>query len=56
VSPFGCRWCGIEQSGHGRRWKHSKGMHGWEQPTQAQIKARMIARRNARKTTARSAL
>lgn len=30
-----------------------RGMHAWEQPTQAQIKARMLARRNARKAVCR---
>ncbi|WP_176710334.1 hypothetical protein [Streptomyces sp. Wb2n-11] len=48
--PYGCRWCGTAQGGHGRRWKPGQGMHAWEQPTQAQIKARMLARRNARLT------
>jgi hypothetical protein len=51
-TPFGCRWCGTEQGGHGRRWMAGRGMHGWEQPTQEQIKARMLARRAARKAGA----
>ncbi|MFD3336113.1 hypothetical protein ACFWV1_26220 [Streptomyces sp. NPDC058700] len=49
-TPFGCRWCGTEQSGHGRRWKPGHGMHPWEQPTPKQILARMRARRTARRT------
>ncbi|MFL1903142.1 hypothetical protein ACJWDR_29160 [Streptomyces tauricus] len=52
-TPFGCRWCGTEQGGHGRRYMRGKGMHGWERPTEAQIKARMLARRNARKSVCR---
>jgi hypothetical protein len=52
-TPFGCRWCGTEQGGHGHRWIPGKGLHGWEQPTQAQIKARMVARRNAFKDVCR---
>ncbi|MEV4861515.1 hypothetical protein MRBLMF1_002757 [Streptomyces ossamyceticus] len=47
-TPFGCRWCGDEQSSHGRQWMAGKGMHGWERPTERQIKARMLARRAAR--------
>jgi hypothetical protein len=47
-TPFGCRWCGTEQGGHGRRWMPGKGLHRWEQPTEAQVKARMLARRAAR--------
>ncbi|GAA0501160.1 hypothetical protein [Streptomyces olivaceiscleroticus] len=46
--PNGCRWCGIEQRGHARRWVTSRGFHTWEQPTQAQRLARMRARRNAK--------
>lgn len=46
--PFGCRWCGTEHGGHGRRWIPGKGIHRWEQPTNAQILARMRARRAAR--------
>ncbi|MFI0268619.1 hypothetical protein [Streptomyces luteogriseus] len=53
ATPFGCRWCGTQQSHHGRSYMRGRGMHGWEQPTQAQIKARMVARRNARKAVCR---
>jgi hypothetical protein len=54
-TPFGCRWCGINQRSHpfGPTWMRGRGMHQWEQPTQAQIKARMLARRNARKSVCR---
>jgi hypothetical protein len=47
--PSGCRWCGDEQYHHGRSYVRSVGMHGWEQPTRAQVIARMKARRAARK-------
>jgi hypothetical protein len=53
ATPFGCRWCGTQRSDHGRRYLSGRGMHGWEQPTQAQIKARMLARRAARTGGAR---
>lgn len=52
-TPFGCRWCGDEQGHHGRQYLRSRGVHGWERPTEAQIKARMRARRNARKAVCR---
>lgn len=52
-TPFGCRWCGIEQGGHGRRWMPGRELHAWEQPTQTQILARMRARRAAWKSTCR---
>jgi hypothetical protein len=55
-TPFGCRWCGTEHGGHGRRWMPGKGLHRWGQPTQAQIKARMLARRDARKAVCRCPL
>jgi hypothetical protein len=55
-TPFGCRWCGTEEGGHGRRWIPGKGLHAWEQPTERQIKARMLARRNARKDVCRCPL
>ena len=53
ATPFGCRWCGTLRSHHGRSYMRGRGMHGWEQPTQAQIKARMLARRAARKAICR---
>nr|WP_051766082.1 hypothetical protein [Streptomyces sp. NRRL F-5135] len=48
-SPFGCRWCGIDRRSHGRQWVASQGMHAWERPTDAQILARIRARRAAQK-------
>jgi hypothetical protein len=50
ASPFACRWCGEERSHHGRSYVKSKGLHSWEQPTAAQVLARMLARRAARTT------
>jgi hypothetical protein len=47
-TPFGCRWCGIQRSHHGRQYLNGRGMHSWVRPTDAQIKARMLARRAAR--------
>lgn len=51
--PFGCRWCGEERGHHGESWVRGRGQHGWERPTEAQIKARMLARRSARKAVCR---
>lgn len=45
--PSGCRWCGIEQRGHGIQ-AGASGSHTWEQPAQPQIKGRMLARRAER--------
>lgn len=45
----GCRHCGNPlHPMHAQRWTEAVGWHGWTQPTQEQIKARMIARRAAR--------
>ncbi len=52
-TPFGCRWCGTAQNVHGKRWMPGKALHTWERPTTAQIKARMLARRNAYKDVCR---
>ncbi|WP_309318864.1 hypothetical protein [Streptomyces salinarius] len=41
----GCRWCGAPYFGHRRLlWAASRGMHPWEQPTEAQVAARRAAR------------
>lgn len=45
TNPNGCHWCGIDKRRHGRQWTAEADWHKWEQPTQEQIKARMIARR-----------
>lgn len=47
INPQGCRWCGIDQRGHGIQ-TGTTGSHTWEKPTQEQTKARMRARRDAR--------
>lgn len=46
-NPMGCRRCGIDQDVHAIQAGRD-GSHTWEQPTQQQIKARMLARRGAR--------
>lgn len=45
---MGCRWCSIDQHGHGRQYVEPIGWHQWQQPTQQQIKDRMLARRAAK--------
>lgn len=45
VEPSACTWCGIAQRPHGRQYADAVGWHGWEQPSQEQILARMKARR-----------
>lgn len=49
-NPAACRWCGIDQRDHMQRWKPPVGWHQHEAPTQAQIKARMLARRTSHTT------
>lgn len=48
-APNACRWCGYEERGHGMYSSRSVGIHTWVAPTSAQRKARMLARRNARR-------
>ena len=45
ISPNGCRWCGVDYQEHYQRWHPDGGRHGWIQPTQDQIKARILKRR-----------
>lgn len=45
--PGGCRFCGVDQREHMQRWTRGVSWHVWTQPTQEQIKARMLARRTA---------
>lgn len=47
-NPMGCRWRGIGQRPHGIQ-TGIDGSHLWTQPTQQQIKERMLARRAERK-------
>lgn len=49
LAPNGCRRCGIERRGHAIQ-AGADGWHTWTQPTQQQIKARMLARQEARDT------
>ncbi|MGW1468491.1 hypothetical protein ACWCPT_29615 [Streptomyces sp. NPDC002308] len=52
-SPNGCHHCGVEKDTHmgpwvppvGWQWGKPTGWHQWERPTNAQILARMRARR-----------
>ena len=44
-APYGCSWCGDERHHHGHQWAPIIGTHQWMQPTQAQIKERMLRRR-----------
>lgn len=52
-TPSGCRWCGYAEYGHAQMWLPGRGFHRWAPPTQAQILARMRARRNAYKAVCR---
>jgi hypothetical protein len=49
--PSACRWCGIPEREHCQQWKPPVGWHKHQPPTDAQILARMLARRAARTTT-----
>ncbi|SOE31708.1 hypothetical protein [Streptomyces sp. OK228] len=44
-TPYGCRWCGIDHAEHRDRRTAAAGLHTWQRPTNAQILARMRARR-----------
>ncbi|MGW2720791.1 hypothetical protein [Streptomyces sp. NPDC001492] len=46
--PYGCAHCGEAKRYHGRRYIASAGVHSWEQPSDEQVKGRMLARRAAR--------
>jgi hypothetical protein len=50
--PGGCRWCGVPEREHLQQWKPPVGWHVWENPTQEQRKARMLARAAERKAKA----
>jgi hypothetical protein len=53
-TPFGCRWCGQTQRAHGYGPTHlpGHGFHAYTQPKDAQILARMRARRRVRASAA----
>ncbi|MEU8040939.1 hypothetical protein [Streptosporangium sp. NPDC049078] len=46
--PSGCHWCGIDQRTHFQRWHDTARWHRYVAPAQHLIKARMLARREAR--------
>lgn len=56
VEPSACTWCGIARRGHGGQYADAVGYHAWERPTDAQVKARMQARRLARVVAREGAL
>lgn len=43
--PSSCGICGIVKRKHYSQWKNGVGWHTWIMPTQEQIKARMLFRR-----------
>ncbi|WP_371099906.1 hypothetical protein [Streptomyces sp. PU_AKi4] len=46
-NPMGCARCGIDRRGHAIQ-ASADGTHTWQQPSQQQIKDRMLARRSQR--------
>ncbi|MEU9831528.1 hypothetical protein AB0D67_08295 [Streptosporangium sp. NPDC048047] len=44
-TPLGCRWCGHPPYAHDTHGLPHRPGHLWEQPTPAQVRARMTARR-----------
>src|SRR4051794_21852528 len=42
VTLFGCRWCGYVKNGHCGGLRIGRGLHEWERPTEAQLRARKI--------------
>lgn len=44
-TPDGCRHCGTVQREHPQKYHEVAGFHGWVEPTDAQRKERMLARR-----------
>ncbi|MFC9821388.1 hypothetical protein ACFWG6_30910 [Streptomyces erythrochromogenes] len=47
TEPNACHWCSIGKLEHGIQWADQASNHEWEQPSQEQIKTRMLARRAA---------
>ncbi|GII87030.1 hypothetical protein Ssi03_50200 [Sphaerisporangium siamense] len=43
--PLGCRWCGHPPYAHEAASLPHRRVHHWEQPTPAQVRARMASRR-----------
>ncbi|MCM2427350.1 hypothetical protein [Streptomyces sp. RKAG337] len=54
-TPSGCFHCGIGHREHAQQWTPAGGWHQWTPPTDEQVKARMLARRSARRQYARAA-
>ncbi|WP_224273971.1 hypothetical protein [Streptomyces sp. LS1784] len=50
TEPNGCGVCGVPPREHMQLWKLPAGWHQWSPPSNAQILARMQARRAARAT------
>jgi hypothetical protein len=47
LNPYGCTWCGAGKHEHSILWHRAVGFHGWTAPTDAQVKQRMLANREA---------
>lgn len=47
LNPYGCTWCGAGKHEHAILWHRAVGFHGWTAPTDAQVKQRMLANREA---------
>lgn len=43
-TPNGCRWCGVVEREHARRWTNGAHWHMWTAPTDVQRLTRMRAR------------
>ena len=52
VEPSACRHCGVPKREHFRRWTAEAKWHAHIEPTQEQIKERMLARRTLRQQAA----
>ena len=55
-NPNGCRWCGVDREEHLQRWAPTVRWHQWAEPTAAQRKERMLARRARRDRSAEDLL
>lgn len=52
INPGGCKWCGVERQNHCQLWHGPElGFGGFVDPTQEQIKERMLERRKLRSNT-----
>lgn len=48
--PLGCRWCGFGEREHAQRFVPGRGFHAWDQPTRAQVEARLRVKLAAKET------